>query len=232
MHNPAQLTAMSHQIVKIKASELVEDFSLYPRNCVFEGHVYDIRQAIASGAVMPPVVGCSELKAVIDGFHRRRALIAEFGADVEIDCMLVDYASNAERVCDAIARNSTHGRRLTTADIAKCAQLAKTFKISRERLEGLLHVTRKRLAEITATRIATSGDREVIVRRPMAHLAGTELTDEQVAVSSRVGGQPAITHVNILISLIESHSLPADIRLMRRLERLHDLIDELSLAKA
>jgi hypothetical protein len=222
---------MNHKTVTMKASELVEDFALYPRNCVFDGHVYDLAESIRSGAALPPLVACAKSKRLTDGFHRRRAMIRVHGDDAECEVMLVDFASDADMVCDSITRNAVHGRRLTTADIARCASLGKKYRISRERLAGLLHVTREKLTEITATRFAKGADGEqVVLRRPMNHLAGRKLTKAQQEISEHVGGQPALHHVNILLKLIRSRSLPDDDRLVNGLRELHEELSGLLVA--
>lgn len=217
---------MSHQTRKVKASELIEDFSIYPRNCVFDGHVYDLAESIRSGAAMPPCVADAKTLRLTDGFHRRRAWVRVYGDDAEIETMLVGFSTEADMVCDSIARNAAHGRRLTTADIARCATLGKKFRISRERLSGLLHVTRDRLTEIVGTRCASGPTRDVVLRRPMAHLADKRLTRAQESVADHVGGQTAMYHVNVLIKLIESKSLPDDENLLARLRQLHGFIGE------
>jgi hypothetical protein len=222
---------MAHKTVTLKCSELVEDFSIYPRNCVFDGHVYDIAEAIRAGAAFPPVVACSKSKLITDGFHRRRGEVRVHGDDASIECMLVDYKNDAEMVCDAIARNATHGRRMTTADIARCAGLAEEFRISRTRLADLLHITRDRLKDITASRFANGAGGPVVLRRPMQHFAGRKLTKAQEAVAAHVGGQTAIYHVNVLIKLIESNSLPLDDeRLIERMRQLHAAMEGLLVA--
>jgi hypothetical protein len=217
---------MAHKTVMMAASELVEDFAIYPRNCVFDGHVSDLSEVIRSGASLPPLVACAKSKRLTDGVHRRRANIRVHGVNAKVEVMLVTYKDDAEMVCDAIARNAAHGRRLTTADIARCSALAKQFRISRDRMADLLNVTRERLTDITTTRFAQGAKGPVVLRRPMQHLAGRKLTKAQERVSSSVGGQTALYHVNRLIELIESNSLPPDdSRLFERLKQLHALLE-------
>jgi hypothetical protein len=86
------------------------------------------------------------------------------------------------------------------------------------------------LTEITATRFATGKSGPVILRRPMVHLAGTKLTKAQEAVSDHVGGQTALYHVNRLIDLVGSKSLPDDEKLIERLRQLQGLLEELLVA--
>lgn len=221
---------MPHKTVTLKASELIEDFSIYPRNCVFDGHVYDLAEARRAGAIFPPIRADATSKRITDGFHRRRSEIRLSGDDAPIEVMLIEYKNDAEMVCDAIASNAVHGRRLTTADIARCAALGKQFRISREKLADLLHVTRDKLKDITATRFASGASGQVVLRRPMAHLANRKLTKAQEAVADHVGGQTAIHHANVLIKLIESRSLPDDDQLFERLKQLHEHLEGLLVA--
>lgn len=214
----------------LKASELIEDFSIYPRNSVFDGYVYDIAEALRAGTVFPPLVACSKTKRLTDGFHRRRGKIVVYGDDAEVEVMLIDFASDADMVRDAIARNAVHGRRLTTADIARCALLAKKFRIGREQLADLLHITRDKLKDITARRVAKGAAGPVVVRRSQEHLGGHKLTKAQEAVAEHVGGQTALYHVNVLIKLIESRSLPDDERLFERMKQLHGCLEEMLVA--
>jgi len=221
---------MTHKTKVLKASELIEDFSIYPRNCVFDGHVYDLAESIRAGAALPPCVADVKSLRLTDGFHRRRANIKVSGDDAEMEVMLVDFKNEAEMVLDAIARNATHGRRLTTADIARCATLGKKFRISREKLATALHVTREKLTDIVGSRSAKGSRGDVVLRRPMAHLAGTKLTKIQEDVYEHVGGQTASYHVNVLLKLLESKSLPDDEKLFARLQKLHHALEVLLVA--
>lgn len=219
---------MTHKIVILKASELVEDFDLYPRNSVFDGHVHDLAEAIRGGAAMPPVVACERTRRISDGLHRRRAHVRVGGPDVEIAVQLVAYENDAAMFRDTMVRNATHGRRLTTADFARCAVLAKKFKITREELAGLLHVTREKLKEVCVTRIAQNqANEQVVLRRPMAHLAGRKLSKAQEEMRPHAGGQSAYYHAHILAGLIESKSLPDDERLADELRRLHAALEKM-----
>lgn len=221
---------MTHKTVTMKASELVEDFSIYPRNGVFDGHVYDIAECLRAGTAFPPIKADAKTKRITDGFHRRRGNIVIYGDDAEVEVMLVTYKNDAEMVADAIASNAIHGRRLTTADIARCALLARQFRISRDSLADCLHITRDKLDDITARRIATGKSGPVVVRRAQEHLGGRKLTKAQESVAPHVGGHTAIYHINILLKLIESKSLPDDERLFERLRQLHESLEGLLVA--
>lgn len=223
---------MPHTTKTVKASELIEDFAIYPRNCVWDGHVADLAESIRAGAALPPCVADAKTMRLVDGFHRRRAHVKVHGEGAPIEVMFVDYKNESAMVADAIVRNAQHGRRLTTADIARCAELAKRYKISREKLAGMLEVTREKLTGISARRTAkaSNGKGTVVLRRAQESLAGKTLSKEQEEVSSHVGGHTALHHVNTLIKLIESKSLPDDDRLFERMRYLNELLEGMLVA--
>src|SRR5688572_13414948 len=67
------LNQRSNEMETIKASELVEDFDLYPRGDVDGTHVLSLVQALEAGVELPPIIACKKTKRIVDGFHRRRA---------------------------------------------------------------------------------------------------------------------------------------------------------------
>lgn len=213
---------MKHKVLKLRATDLVEDFSIYPRNTIFDGHVADLTEVLRSGNTLPPPLIDSDSKRVIDGIHRRRAQLRAFGNEVEIEVLAKDYENEREMFMDAISLNATHGRRLTTADIARCASMAKRLHITREKLANALQITRPKLKDITATRLAFGKSGPVVLRRPMAHLAGEHITGKQEGVVEHVGGMMPIYHVNRLIALLDSDSILLTDKLIERMLLLQE----------
>ena len=114
-------------IEQLIVSELLMDEKLYPRHHVDMMHVRTLQEALRAGIVLPPIVVDSGSKRVTDGWHRLRATEAEYGAEAQIMCELVDYASEAEMVRDAVARNANHGRMLSMYDKARCVLMMKKY---------------------------------------------------------------------------------------------------------
>ena len=85
---------MSHTTKKLKASELIEDFSIYPRNGVFDGHVHDLAEALRAGAALPPVVADSKSKRLTDGFHRVRSHVRVFGPEAVIEVLRAGFGAD------------------------------------------------------------------------------------------------------------------------------------------
>ena len=62
---------------KMQAAQLVEDFSLYPRSQVDGSHVQRLSEALLAGETLPSII-VDESGRIIDGFHRRRAVMRAY----------------------------------------------------------------------------------------------------------------------------------------------------------
>src|SRR5688572_26888007 len=104
------------------ARELIIDKDVYPRREVDGDHVFNLMEAIRTGAEVPPIVICKISKRVVDGVHRLTALQRLHGADYEVECIEKTYKNDAELFLDAIKYNSSHGRHLSRDDRARIAE--------------------------------------------------------------------------------------------------------------
>ena len=96
----------------VKATELVQDYDLYPRAQVDGYHVREIAEALEAGVSMPPVIAEKGTKRVVDGFHRIRAAQKIHGATAKIEVVFKVYGSEAELFREAMRLNADHGRNL------------------------------------------------------------------------------------------------------------------------
>lgn len=214
------------QAVSIKASELVEDFDLYPRGDVDGSHVLSLVQAIESGVSLPPVVACKKTKRIADGFHRRRALMRFHGDDVTIPVVLKAYKNDAELYAEAMMANSAHGRRLTSVDFSRAMTKGRALGMDDATIAKCLHLTIDKVTELVIDRSAKCGRITVPIKRTISHMAGKVLTKEQSAANDKLSGMNQAFYANQLITLIESDLLDkADERLIERLRVLHGLLD-------
>jgi len=213
-------------IARLRLSELVEDLALYPRACVFSGHVAELEEAIRAGVVLPPPVIDETSKRIVDGFHRTRALRRLLGPDAEIDVELRLYSNDAALFTDAMRLNAGHGRRMSSFDVARCARIAETLSIDPDQVASALSVRVERIAQVRAVKEAVTVDGQCVpIRRGLAHLAGRTLSPRQVEAARTIGGQSPLYHANQLVALIESDSLPEeDASLLERLAVLRDLL--------
>jgi hypothetical protein len=213
---------------KIPASELIVDFSLYPRGDVDSQHISYMVRSLEAGDTLPPII--------VDGVHRWNAYRRWSGKDdVGIDCVLREYKSEADLFLDAVRLNARHGAALTTFDRAKCALRARELQISQasiaealfmtpDRLDTLLQerVGHLRVAAIEGTSVvAYTKENAIALKRTVQHMAGRTLTKRQAEINEHLSGMKAAFHVNQLLMLIEGEMLDlGDPKLMESLRKL------------
>jgi hypothetical protein len=220
-------------------AELIEDFSIYPRHAVDDAHVASLVNALKAGVKLPPVVIERKSKRIADGWHRVRAYRRVVGPEAVIEAEEVDYANDAELLKDAIRRNSAHGRKLDGIDQVRVIELCREHGIERRAVAVILNVPEERIEKLSV-RIARAekagpgtvpGTTTVALKRPLAHLAGTNLTTAQVEAHQRA---PGVSYLLIVHQLGEALACGfinrADERLMNGLralsEGLHEFLRE------
>jgi len=215
----------------MKAAEVVLDFDLYPRNNVDTHNVRCIMEAMLAGVEMPPVIIDRKSKRCADGFHRVKAAL-KIDANADITAIEKTYRTEADLFIDAMRYNASHGARLDPCDRTRCLLIAEKLSIPIDAVAGALHVQADRLGELRATRTATTGGGlEIPLKRTISHMAGRRLTKQQAEVNSRSSGMNQTFYANQIIDLIESKLLNLeDEKLMERLKRLHELLEELLVA--
>lgn len=212
----------------IKASELVEDFALYPRGDVDSSHVAQIAEAMAAGESLPPIITCKATKRIVDGFHRRRAAIKFGGPDVSVEVVLKNYASDGELFLDAMEHNSGHGRRLTSVDAVRSATRAGELGLSVDAIAKALKMTVDRVGALVADRTAKCGMTVVSLKQTIRHMAGRKLTKPQEQANRKLSGMNQVFYVNQIITLVENDLLDKENEdLMLRLQVLQGLLESL-----
>ena len=211
---------------KVKAASLVLDFDLYPRNNVDSHNVRGIIDAMEAGQEMPPVIVDKKSRRVADGFHRVRAVLQR-DPEGEIEIIEKEYKNDRELFLDAMRYNSQHGARLDPCDRVHCTLIAERLSIPLDAVAGALHMPVERLG-ILQTRTATvASGLQVALKRTISHMEGRRLTKAQNEANDKLSGMNQAFYVNQIIMLIESKLLDTDDeKLMERLERLDELLDE------
>jgi len=227
---------------KIKLEEIVWDDKLYPRQEVDSLHVAQMVKALAAGVKLPPIViekvGKPPRRGS-DGKHRWTAhKIAKLE---EIEVVEKSYACDADLFLDAVRLNAGHGRPLTGFERAQCAAratqlrleaavIASAMMITCEELARLIPGTPGRLAPIR--RFATYRDEPVILKHSIDHKGGESLTEPQMEANRKLGGMKPVFYVNQVILLLENDLLNRnDAALMRRIDRLGELIEGINAVK-
>jgi hypothetical protein len=227
---------------KIKAAELVEDFSLYPRSQVDGAHVAGMVHFLDAGNELPPPIVDADSLRIVDGFHRKRAQIRAFGDDVEIEVEMRKYASEKDMYLDAMMLNSRHGKGITGAEQTGAILKAKAFRISADAIAASLGITQERVAAIMGTKVAmvrttspmrqgvTEIGRMIPLKRSVRHLAGTTITDRQAEAMDGWPGQEQALLIRQLCSIIETNSIDRrNPKVIEGLKALRNALDEMEL---
>jgi hypothetical protein len=213
---------------KIPISEVVLDYSIYPRQNLDSGNIRHLVDALAAGDELPPIIICRKTKRVVDGFHRVKAYQRFYGPECSIPVIQKTYDSEAELFLDAVKYNAAHGTRLGVDDRARCCLLGEQLRVPLDRLAGVLHMPEERLREIREARLAsTNTGAPLVLKRTISHMAGRRLTKRQEEVNAKLSGLSATFYLDRVIDLIEARLLRLDDEaIMERLRRLHELLDE------
>jgi hypothetical protein len=170
----------------IELAKLVEDFTLYPRNNVDSTHVADLVTALRAGEHVPPIIAEKKTLRVVDGFHRRRALIRVLGDTATVAVELRRYKSDTELFMDAVTLNARHGRKLDRHDQARIVLRLREMKVEDKMIAVTLHVPEP-IVQTLAVRVVYSKEGLAIPsKRGLKHLQGQKLTATQVQVIGSV----------------------------------------------
>lgn len=218
-----------------KLSDLIVDYTIYPRNEVDRHHVSVIQLAIEGGAEVPPLVIEASTKRIVDGVHRYRAYKRIYGDDnpeAAVTCIEKEYKNDAALFLDAMRYNASHGRSLTRFDRTHCVIMAKQLRVSEKDIAKVLHVPPSEIKRIVADRSAmfdNEGKQTLTpIKGTIKHKAGATLTDEQVTCNKKLGGMDQTFYVNQIILLIENDLLNHDDEeLMSKLAVLAKLLNGL-----
>jgi hypothetical protein len=218
---------MNQTVTKIKASKVVLDYDIYPRQDVQSYSVHLMVEALRAGAVLPPIIIAKKSKRVIDGFHRVKAYQKLYGPDTDIPAIFKEYMSDDVMFAEAIDLNSKHGRNLTPYDRARCLARAEELKIAPAVVAKALNMTVEALGRLKAERLGYFQSRPIVLKRTTAHLAGEELTEEQFAYNRQAGGMQPTFYINQIVSMLEADAVDwEDEKVVRGLKRLRELLDK------
>lgn len=211
-------------------AELVEDMSLYPRHAVDEANVTSLVRALESGTTLPPVVVDKASKRIVDGWHRVRAHKRVLGAAGVIDVELRSYKDETAIIKDAVSTNAIHGRQFDAIDRTRAVLMLEKHGVATLEIAAVLHIPEAHVQKIkvrvaTATHMSDQtvpGTRRIVLKRPVHHLAGTKLTDEQVDAHSRAPGVSYLLLARQLTEALRTELLNLeDAKLMDALRDLH-----------
>lgn len=208
-------------ITTVKRERITFDPAVYPR---FREHTQVSQryaEAMVAGATFPPIEVDQNYR-LIDGKHRLGAYdilgapsIVVNRVSVKDDAMFFKLALHA---------NATHGAQFTKIDYANMVLRGRELGMSSDQIAEIVHVTPGFLNTVTKDWFAlTAGGTSVPLKRTIAHMGGKVLTEEQVDVNRKLGGQQPGFYVNQVRMLIETGLVDeSNSRLMTQLQMLQD----------
>jgi hypothetical protein len=208
----------------VAVGTLVEDFTLYPRHRVDNSHVADLVRALRAGHDLPPLVVERRSLRIVDGFHRARAYVSVYGPTAQASVVWRRYATDRELFEEAVAANSSHGRKLDRQDQIRVALLLEKMGATPDRIAVVLHIPEPRVEELKIRHIVVQGERQP-AKPSASHVYGQTLTVEQASVLQRAPGTGLRQQVRQLLDLLRADLYDvSDTRLCDELHQLADLI--------
>jgi len=199
----------------MKLVELVEDFGIYPRSSVSSTNVSRLRRSVRLGEDVGPIVADEKTLAIIDGFHRRRAILAEKGDKAVWPVELRTYKSRKYMFMDSVLLNTGHGLALNQYERTKCQIRGEELGLTKKEMASMLRVEMVDLERIEMTRMSRivpsdGPPRRHALKRPMYHLAGRRITQKQAAITPVLGGRSAGQLAKELRILLQTNSVNLD----------------------
>lgn len=169
----------------IPLKTLVIDDTLYPRRGVDDTHTSDLLRALQSGAVLPPIIADTNTLRIVDGVHRRAALLKHLGEDGETEVVLRAYPDDKALFLDAVLLNSSHGRKLDRDDQVRIVLRMRELGVADPEIAIRLHVPEPTIQTL-ALRVIMTPDGLAPSKRGFEHLHGSSLTQAQVSAMASV----------------------------------------------
>ena len=211
---------------KMKAAELVLDWSLWPRHeaqSLDSTNVRRLKEARDAGVKLPPVVANAKDFRVVDGFHRIREAMDRDGDDASISVELRDYESDAVMFLDAARMNAVHGLALSSVDRAHCIIVARRMKVPFPAISAALGMPEDELKEFLAKRSAKTPDGATVALKYGARaLAGLVLTPVQEHYNRTANGTIPEMYARMLINALRADALLLDEKVLATLKELAD----------
>lgn len=205
---------------------LIEDTSMYPRNNMDESHVAELVRALASGARLPPIIADEKSLRIVDGFHRRRAMIRFYGDEAHGDVELRSYESESALFLEAVALNSVHGRRLDRHDQTRIVLKLREYGIEDRVISVHLHVPEPIVQKLSLRVVMDEDGEAQPSKRGFEHLRGQTLSPSQLnAVDSVRSGEVGRLCIELTKILDERLADLGDKKVIANLKRLSFAIE-------
>jgi hypothetical protein len=141
----------------------------------------------------------------------------------EVEVELINYTDDVELWLDALSRNSTHGRPLSSLEIRRAILRARDLHIPKATMETIVNVPVAKLENIYKVNLAENGkvvrldfpravtdNGEMALKYGLRYLNGRRLSMEQVKEHERYGGMNPTFYVRQIIGILEQNMWPKD----------------------
>ena len=217
-------------IRKVKAIELIIDWSLWPRheaNGLDSTNLARMKEALKNDVELPPVIVNVADMRVIDGFHRVKAHLSVFGDDATIRADMQVFDSEAEMFLAATRLNAIHGLPLSPKDRAHAILRARKLKVPPAAIADAIGMTSESMKSFLEKRTAKSPSGETVALPGGArHLAGKSLSDDQMHYVEHVNGTIPEMYANMLLNALRADALDLTEKTIAKLAELRDAITE------
>lgn len=229
----------STTLVQVPASDLIEDFDIYPREQVDSSNTSRLAEVLRSrDDVTLRIVADRKSKRIVDGFHSRRAYICVFGDDAQVPVEWREYADEQELYLDAIRLNAAHGKPITGVGLTHALlrgvdkgigemALAEVFGIRPGKVEEIVKI-RMGTVTVRSARGKSVRPRHVAMKNSVRHLWGSnpKFTPEQERVHDSLPGVSQWFMLKQVADLVESGLIDkSDARVVEQLSRLRRLLE-------
>lgn len=188
--------------MSVRLATLIEDFTLYPRNRVDDTHVSDLVRALQAGATLPAIVADRSTLRIVDGVHRRRALLKHFGEPATADVDFRDYPDDAAFFLAAVALNAQHGRKLDRHDQTRVVLRLQELNVEDRIIAATLHVPEPEIRTLQLRVVYGPSGAAEPSKRGLEHMRGQQMTTVQIqtmrSVRSAEAGRLALELTRLL----------------------------------
>jgi len=216
--------------MKVKIETIVFDPLVYPRKDLSPYNVLRLAQAIEAGATVPPITIESDTKRLVDGWHRLNAF-KRLGLE-SIDATVKKYASDAELFADAVRLNISHGEHLDQYSVRNAIIRLQQYGLQRAEISEIVRLPIAKIEKIERGFAISDTGRPVALKSGMEHFRGETLKPEQQQMNRDYSGPKAVFHARLLSQMIESDSWPRSDTFITEMDRLVELWQHASAAKA
>jgi hypothetical protein len=185
-------------------ADIVRREDLWPRGKLNPIQVAHLREAIATGATLPPVVVASGSNILVNGWVRLAAY--EQSGITEVEVEVRHYPDEAALYADAVRLNVGQGVNLDTAMVRLAVTRLTGYGYS---ATDIVEIVRLPLPKVEDIRrgfgMALNGDAHpVALKRGHSFMSGHTLTEAQVAANNRLAAGSHVSLINQLLRVLEA----------------------------